>query len=328
MIVEREVNFDSLSKTFITGIFGPKDWSLLLNGFGHVCDDLVREFYANAIACDGFLDCWVRGKEFTVSPASLSNLLRIHPVEIESTVPYPERRDKIDDVVVALGGYMLDQIKTMHTSTFKIEVRTLAYIMIYNLYPVKNLSTLNQGRTLFLYDLYLKKNINICEHIFYLMDASVRKKEQRMTLSFCSLIMKILRYNGVTIPIGWTPLYREDPISMDTMFRSRARLPGAVKQAKKKQKQEPFTIVDKDIEEKVDHFTLGEETVPPFSVPSSSQPDYSDCFYQLFIKMDEMQGSINNLHHYSQQQFTYLQEQITHMNDRLKNLGIDDLARD
>lgn len=101
----------------------------------------------------------------------------------------------------------------MHTVDFSPVVRDLAYIMIFNLYPVKNLTTLSQPRTLFLHDLFKKKEIDICAHIYYLLAKCVWKKKLWMTLTFLGLIMNILDNKRVKFPSSWVPMKREDPIS-------------------------------------------------------------------------------------------------------------------
>ena len=50
--------------------------------------------------------------------------------------------------------------KSMNTIPFNVEMRTLAYIMIHNLYLVMNLTTLSEPRTIFLYDLFTHKEID------------------------------------------------------------------------------------------------------------------------------------------------------------------------
>nr|POF25163.1 hypothetical protein CFP56_47410 [Quercus suber] len=122
----------------------------------------------------------------------------------------------------------------MHTVNFTPKVRDPTYIMIFNLYPIKNLISLKQARTLFLHDLFKKKEIDICVHIFYLLAHYVKKKKQRMTLPLTRLIMRILIKNKVQFPTKWTSLKREDPITDATMLRSKLCLLGAEKQSKRK----------------------------------------------------------------------------------------------
>ena len=60
----------------------------------------------------------------------------------------------------------------MNTIPFSPEMRTLAYVMIQNLYPVTYLTTLLAPRKMFLYDLFTHKEIDICGHIFHLLKRS------------------------------------------------------------------------------------------------------------------------------------------------------------
>lgn len=57
ILVEREVDLESLSSAFILEIFRTKDWSPLSTKFGDVNDPFVREFFSNDIAHEGYLDC-------------------------------------------------------------------------------------------------------------------------------------------------------------------------------------------------------------------------------------------------------------------------------
>ena len=103
-IVEREVNLESLSHTFILEVFRERTWTPLLIGFGDVCEPLVQEFFSNAVVNACLIDYWVRGTEFTISPASIQNLLQSHIVVLESSLPYDERRTRIAEAVTDLGG--------------------------------------------------------------------------------------------------------------------------------------------------------------------------------------------------------------------------------
>ena len=49
IIVEREVNLESLSYTFILEVFRERTWTLILTGFGDVSEPLVWEFFSNAV---------------------------------------------------------------------------------------------------------------------------------------------------------------------------------------------------------------------------------------------------------------------------------------
>ena len=74
-----------------------------------------------------------------------------------TSLQYDERREKLEPLVEFLGGQL--NKKALHTITFTLEMRTLAYIMIFNLYPVRNLMNLSTSRTIFLFDLFTYKEI-------------------------------------------------------------------------------------------------------------------------------------------------------------------------
>ena len=81
--------------------------------------------------------------------------------------------DSIKDMVLTLGGS--PKKSSMNTIPFSLEIRTLTHVMIFNLYPVTNLTTLSAPRTIFLYDLFTHKEIDICGHIFHLLKKSIEK---------------------------------------------------------------------------------------------------------------------------------------------------------
>lgn len=57
IIVEREVNLESLSHTFIPKVFRDRTWGPLLTGFRIVCDPLIWEFFSIAIVEGDHLNC-------------------------------------------------------------------------------------------------------------------------------------------------------------------------------------------------------------------------------------------------------------------------------
>ena len=63
-------------------------------------------------------------------------------------------------MVENLGG--TPKKSSMNTFPFSPEMRALAHVMIHNLYPVSNLTTLSAKRTKFLYDLFTHQEIDIC----------------------------------------------------------------------------------------------------------------------------------------------------------------------
>ena len=104
---------------------------------------------------------------------SIQVFLEIRPTSYTITVQYEDRLDSIEDMVLTLGGS--PKKSSMNTIPFSPEMRTLAHVMIHNLYPVTNLTTLSAPRTIFLYDLITHKEIDICGHIFHLLKKSIEK---------------------------------------------------------------------------------------------------------------------------------------------------------
>ena len=77
IFLERTVDIESLKDTFISEVFKEKTWTKLLNPMGDVYDCIIREFFANAFVEGDHINCWVRGREFTVSRDSIQELLEI-----------------------------------------------------------------------------------------------------------------------------------------------------------------------------------------------------------------------------------------------------------
>ena len=70
---------------------------------------------------------------------------------------YDDRLESIEEMVRILGGTL--NKKSMNTIPFNVEIRTLAYMMIHNLYPITNLTTLFAPRMTFLYNLSLIRRL-------------------------------------------------------------------------------------------------------------------------------------------------------------------------
>ena len=78
LLVERAVNQASLLETKIPKWFATKDWNYLLSNLDDAYENLVKEFYANAIFEGDELKYWVRGKSFSVTPVYLAEILCIN----------------------------------------------------------------------------------------------------------------------------------------------------------------------------------------------------------------------------------------------------------
>ena len=62
------MKFDTLGTTFIPRIFDERDWANLFGNFKDPINELVKEFYLNARFTEVELKCWVRGREFIITP--------------------------------------------------------------------------------------------------------------------------------------------------------------------------------------------------------------------------------------------------------------------
>ena len=160
IILERFVELETLENTFILEVFKERTWTKLLNPVRNVYAEVIREFYANAIMEGDRIGCWPRGREFYVTRESIQEILKVHPTIQQSYLHYDDWRDSLVLIVEILGGDL--KKKEVNTIPFTSKMRTLASIMIFNLYPMKNLTTLSGPRAIFSLDLFTHKEIDIC----------------------------------------------------------------------------------------------------------------------------------------------------------------------
>ena len=173
IILERSMDLESLKDTFIPKVFKERTRTKLLNLMGDVFEDIVWEFFANAIVEGDHINYWLRGREFSVSRVPIQEVLEIWPTTLDTSLQYDEWKEKLEPFVEVLGEQL--KKKALHTIEFTIEMRALAYIMIFNLYPVKNLMALLEPRIVFLYDLFTHKEIDICDHIYHLSSRASKR---------------------------------------------------------------------------------------------------------------------------------------------------------
>ena len=173
IIQERQVYLDDLKDSFIPSCFEGQGWDKLLGEFLEICDPLIREFYANASLKEEHIECWVRGHEFTLDIENIDDLLGFEDQNHE-------------------GG-------SLNTASFPLDLRCLAYIMIFNLNPIKKLSTINNARAIFLMELRENTNIDISAHLYNIIVDSI-KTTSRSKLVTPNFIMRILYNKGVETP--------------------------------------------------------------------------------------------------------------------------------
>ena len=103
-------------------------------------------------------------------------------------------------------------------------MRCLTIIMMFNLYHIKKLTTINNARVIFLMELKEKTFIDISSHIFDTIVDETRTTS-RPKLIFPSLLMRIFRKNGVAIPQDISLMSTPSAINKQTFKRISVRLP-------------------------------------------------------------------------------------------------------
>ena len=267
IIMERVVKLDTLEDTFIPEVFKERTWTKLLNLVGVVYSEIIKEFFSNASMEGDHIDCWVRHKKFVITRDSIQEFLEIRPPSQTITVQYEDFLDSSKDMVLTLGGS--PKKSSMNTIQFSLEMRTFAHVMISNLYPVTNLMTLSSPRTMFLYDLFTHKEIDICGHIFHLLKKSIEKQNSKTIMSFPSLIIGLIVKTRLKLLSGLTVVQRDYPIGAHTMTRSTTH----IKDSKIGVHKIPQARVEeegRDTEKEIDRFTSAPETLAqPSSLAST-----------------------------------------------------------
>ena len=137
-------------------------------------------------------------------------------------VNYKDRMLSIETVQQRIDGQR--EGRCLNTKAFPVDMRCLTIIMMFNLYPIKKLTTINNARAIFLMELKEKTFIDISSHIFdTIMDET--RTTSRPKLIFPSLLMRIFRKKGVAIPQDISPLSTPSAITKQTFKRISVRLP-------------------------------------------------------------------------------------------------------
>ena len=140
IIMERAVHLKSLEGTFIPEVFRERTWTKLLNPVEVVYSEIIREFFSNVAVVGDRIKCWVRHKEFVITREIIQDFLEVRPPSQPIEVQYEDRLGSTEEMIRALCGTL--KKSSMNTIPFSPKMRTLAHVMIHNLYPVTNLTTL------------------------------------------------------------------------------------------------------------------------------------------------------------------------------------------
>ena len=223
IIQERYVDLEDLRDTFIPNCFEGRRWDKLLSGLPAVCEPLIREFYSNAMIREDELSCWVRGTKFTLNAHDIDDVLGLEGLEDHDFIDYKDKMLSIEIVQQRIDGQK--EGRCLNTTAFPMDMRCLTIIMMFNLYPIKKLTTINNARAIFLMELKEKTFIDISSHIFDTIVDETRTTS-RPKLIFPSLLMRTFRKKGVAIPQDISPMSTPSAINKLTFKRISVRLPG------------------------------------------------------------------------------------------------------
>ena len=219
LLIERAVDQHSLRDTDIPIWFATKNWNFLLSD---AYENLVKEFYANAIVEGEEIKCWVRGKWFSITLVYLADILNIN----RPILPIPQVYDELtlDEEILweALEANLeFSSYRTsIRVASLSPKLRLLTMIVCSNLYPLSSTSYINLGQALFLHDLISDVEIDVCSHIFHILAKTVDRTTSRNCIPFCRLISRILKLKGVHPLEDECPYPRPSPINICTLHVS------------------------------------------------------------------------------------------------------------
>ena len=205
-----------MKDTFIPDCFEGRGWDKLLSDLLAVCEPLIREFYANATIREDELNYWIRGHEFTLDAHDIDEVLRLEGLKDHDFTNYNDRMLSIEIVQNRIGGQR--EGRCLNTTAFLVDMRCLTTIMMFNLYPVRKLITINNARAIFLMELKEKAFIDISSHIFDTIVDETRTTS-RPKLIFPSLLMRLFRAKGVGIPQDISHMSTLSAINKMTIIR-------------------------------------------------------------------------------------------------------------
>ena len=103
-------------------------------------------------------------------------------------------------------------------------------IMFSNLYPLSSTRYMNLSRALFLNDLIIDEEIDVCSHIFHILAKTAKRAALRNCLPFCHLISMILKLKGVHPSKDEHPYPQPSPINIRTLHASMSHTKKSTKQ--------------------------------------------------------------------------------------------------
>ena len=188
-----------------------------------MCEPLIREFYANARLRKHEINCWIREHEFTIDVDDIDEVLGFEGLDDHDFTHYKDRMLSIETIQSHIGG--VREERCLNTTAFPADMRCLTTIMMFNLYLVRKLTTINNARAIFLMELEENTYIDISAHIFYTIVDKTRTTSKAKMI-FPNLLMRLFRLKGVEIPQDISLMPTPSTINALTITRIRVRLLG------------------------------------------------------------------------------------------------------
>ena len=161
--MKRAVDQASFLDTKIPKWFVTKDWNYILSNLDDAYENMVKEFYANAISEGDDLKCWVREESFSVTPVYMAEILRINRPMFPKQSVYDDLNLDEDLPRDSLGDNLefSPSGKSISVSSLSTKLRVLTTIIFHNLYPLSSTGYMNLGKALLLHDLITNEEIDI-----------------------------------------------------------------------------------------------------------------------------------------------------------------------
>ena len=221
IIQERFMDLVYFKDTFTPSCFQDRGLDKLLSDLPGIFEPLIRELYANAILREDEINCWIRRHEFNIDLDDIDEVLGFEELDHDFT-HYKDKMLSIETIQSHIGG--ASEGRCLNTTIFPADMRCLIVIMMFNLYPMKKMTTINNARGIFLMELKENTYIKISAHIFSII-ADETRTTTREKLIFPSLLMRLFRAKGVEIPQGISLMPTLSAINTLTITRIRVRLP-------------------------------------------------------------------------------------------------------
>ena len=152
-------------------------------------------------------------------------MLGLEGLEDHDFINYKDRMLSIETVQQRIGGQREGRCLT--TIAFPVDRMCLTIIMMFNLYPIKKLTTINNAKAIFLMELKEKTFIDTSSHIFDTIVDETRTTS-RPKLIFLSLLIRIFRKKGVAIPQDISSMSTPSAINKQTFKRISVGLMGLI----------------------------------------------------------------------------------------------------